>query len=69
MEIFFCSVSGRILRASRKSAPEVAGFGDTEAEATARLIDREKEIALEIQALHLLVRSMLSPDQKNVPIN
>lgn len=69
MKILFRMVNGRIFRACRENNPGLAGFGNTEEEATAQLEEREKSPALEIEALLVLLHSLLGPNQNKWMIN
>lgn len=69
MNIQLSTVSGRIIRACRENNPTLAGFGETEEEAIAKLVEREQARDLEIRALGILIRSLLAPGRSEWVVN
>lgn len=69
MNILFSIVNGSIIRACREKNQAFAGFGKTEEEAIAQLVEREKARDLEILALHLMIQSLMPSRQKDRVIN
>ncbi|OGL63642.1 hypothetical protein A3C09_03825 [Candidatus Uhrbacteria bacterium RIFCSPHIGHO2_02_FULL_47_44] len=69
MQIQFRLINGHIVRASFENKPELAGFGDTEGQAIAALLKKEKARNLELQALYFLLRSLLGSHQDGFLVN
>lgn len=58
MNIVFHFINERIICASREGNPNLSGFGNTEAEAVAQLLEREESERLEVLVLVNLCNSL-----------